>query len=76
MSMASGLERALLRAGQRGSTIRLVRVKIGAVSPLTITLPDGTTIPALAIVGLTYTAGGAAVAMIAEGIVPVALPTT
>lgn len=75
MSMASGLERALLRLGGQKSTLRIVPVKIAAVTPLTVTLPDGTTVPAVKINGPTYAAGAAAVAFIAEGIVPVVLPT-
>lgn len=71
--MSDALERALL-AGRR-STLRIVRVTIAQASPLTVTLPDGTTVPGLAIVGLTYTVGAAGVAMTAEGTVPVVLPT-
>lgn len=73
--MSNALERAMLAAGRR-NTLRLVRVKITATAPLTVQLPDGSTIPGLAILGMTYTAGGAAVAMLAEGIIPPVLPTT
>lgn len=71
--MSDALERALL-AGRK-NTVRLVRVKIAAASPLTVTLPDGTTVRGLPIVGMTYTANSYGVAMIAEGIIPVVLPT-
>lgn len=71
--MTDALERAL--TGRPRNTLRTVRVKISTVAPLTVQLPDGTTVPALAVTGLTYTAAGYGVAFISEGAIPVVLPT-
>lgn len=50
------------------------RVTITTVSPLTVTLPSGATIPATAVTGLTYTAGGHGVALISERSQPLVFP--
>lgn len=54
--------------------LRSERVTVAAVSPLRVTLRDGTTVPAVAVNGLTYTVGGAAVALLAERSQPLVLP--
>jgi hypothetical protein len=71
--MADALETMLLAAGRRNS-LHVERVTIATASPLTVTRVDGTTIPAQPVRGLTYTAGSAALAFVAEGIVPPCLP--
>lgn len=73
--MSDALERALVGGAGRRNTLRIVRVKITATSPLTVQLPDGTAVRALAVVGLTYTVDGYGSALVAEGIIPVVLPT-
>jgi hypothetical protein len=67
---------ALLSMGRR-SGLRLARVKITAATStsLTVTLPDGSSIPALPVLGLTYAVNGYGTAFLAEGIVPLVLPT-
>lgn len=65
---------ALTRLAGKSSGVRLVRVTIAAAAPLTVTLPDGTTVPALPIKGLTYTANAAGLALLAEGSIPPVLP--
>lgn len=67
------LTRVLL--GMPRNTLRLVRVTVQTVSPLTVKLPDGATVNALAVSGLTYTASGRGVALLAEGTIPLVLPT-
>lgn len=58
------------------NTLRIVRVTVKVASPLAVQLPDGTQVNALGITGLTYTAGGAGIALLSEGSIPVVLPTT
>lgn len=67
------LTRVLL--GMPRNTLRLVRVTVQTVSPLTVKLPDGATVNALAVSGLTYTVSGRGVALVAEGAIPLVLPT-
>lgn len=71
--MTDALGRVL--AGRPRNTLRIERVKVQAVSPLTVVLASGATVPGLAITGLTYTVGGAGVAFLSEGMIPVVLPT-
>lgn len=52
-------------------------VTVAAASPLRVTLPDGSTVAAVAVTGLTYTVGGRAVILTAaEGGQFLAFPTT
>lgn len=73
--MTSALERALLGVAP-AKPIRLQRVKITTVGPLTVTLPSGVSVPALAVAGLTYTANANGVAFVSEGAIPLVFPTT
>lgn len=70
---ADDLGRALMAMPR--NTLRPVRITVQTVSPLTVKLPDGTTVNALAVSGLTYTASGRGVALIAEGAIPLVFPT-
>ena len=63
-----------LQAQAQGRATRTVRVTVTQVTPLQVRLPDQTVVPALAVTGLTYTVGGAAVAFLSEPGIPVALP--
>lgn len=57
--------------------LRMQRVTVAVANPLTVTLPDGSTVRAVAVTGLTYTVGGAAVILTAaEGGQLLAFPTT
>lgn len=56
--------------------LRSERVTIASVSPLTVTLRNGTTVPGVPVSGLTYTAGGHGIALMAERSQPLVLPTT
>jgi PKD repeat protein len=71
--MSDALVRVLQARGN-GKPTRLIRVAVTTTNPLTVTLPDGATIPGVAISGLTYTAGTAAVALIAEPGTPLVFP--
>ena len=55
---------------------RLERVAIATAAPLTVTLRDGSTVPAIGVTGLTYTAGAAGVAVLASRGQPLVLPIT
>jgi hypothetical protein len=59
----------------RARGLRIERVKIAQVSPLQITLASGVTVNGLAVAGLTYSAPGNGVAFLAEGQIPLVLPT-
>lgn len=61
--------------GRVKNTLHLERVKIATVSPLTVVLASGATVPALAVNGLTYTVGGYGSALISEGAIPLVFPT-
>jgi hypothetical protein len=69
----------LLRAMQGAApdpNLRLVRVTIVTISPLTVELPGGATLPGVAVAGLTYTANTAAFALVQEPLVGAVFPTT
>lgn len=51
-------------------------VVVVIANPLTVQLPSGDVVPAIPVTGLTYTAGGACLALIKQGSVPVAIPIT
>lgn len=69
------LTRALLGRRTVAPPVRMARVKITQSSPLLVQLPDGATVPALPVSGLTYTAGTFGTALLAEGLIPILLPT-
>lgn len=62
--------RALLRL-----LTHLERVTIAQSSPLRVTLRNGTTVPAIAVTGLTYTVSSHGVALLAERGQPLVFPT-
>lgn len=70
---------ALTRALTARRTIypvaRMARVKITQAVPLQVQLPDGATVPALPVSTFTYTVGGYGTAFLAEGLMPIVLPT-
>lgn len=55
--------------------IRLLPVKVATTSPLTVTLPDGATVPAIGIEGLSYPTSGKFLAIWGEGQPPIVLPS-
>lgn len=58
-----------VRAGQATRPpkgVQMVRVTVVTVSPLTVTLPGGATVPGVKVAGLTYTANAAAYALVQE----------
>lgn len=63
--------RALIRV-----LLRMQRVTIATVGPLTVTMQDGSTVPATAVTGLTYTAGLPAVALYTERSTPLVFPVS
>lgn len=69
-----GLEKFLAAIVAALNRTRDVRVTIQQSSPLRITLPDGTIVPGLPVLGLTYTAGSPALARLGEGQIPLVLP--
>jgi hypothetical protein len=56
--------------------LRMQRVTIETTAPLTVTLRDGSTVPAVGVIGLTYTAGQPGIAFIADRSQPVVFPTS
>lgn len=56
--------------------VQMVRVTIATVTPLTVTLPGGATVPGVKVAGLTYTAGAAAFALVQEPAVGPVFPST
>jgi hypothetical protein len=73
---------AFVRAlgGPPSKPVRMLRVKItayaaGSPPSLSVQLPDGSTIPAVPVTGLSYTVGGWGVAFYSEGVQPPVLPT-
>lgn len=73
-AFTKALQRALAQA--LTGVVRTVPVTIAGTNPLTVTLPDGATIPGLAIQGYTYSLGGHAVALLSEPSIPPILPTS
>lgn len=72
--MTDALERAL--TGRPRNTLRLERVQVASTNPLTITLQSGVTVPALAFDGVPMSSGVGAVALLADGALPVIAPAT
>lgn len=58
------------------NTLRTVRVRITAATgtTLTITLPDGASVPGQGVLGLTYTVGAYGVAFVQEKAIPIVFP--
>lgn len=58
------------------AAVRMVRVTIHTVTPLTVTLPGGANVAGVKIPGLTYTAGATGYALVQEPAVGPVFPTS
>lgn len=72
--MTDGLAQILAR--QPRNSLRIVRVTVSVVAPLTVKLPDGTPVTAVGLRGTTWTVGDAGAAFLAEGSIPLVIPIT